>query len=492
MASQGYLESIGAEDGIEDSMLIAADEKPVEERRPFMGSLQGELSKSKDLDCSESTTAKPIAAANGLNGSRKSKVFQVFLLSEAIFCKVVYSMKLKEEGKFDEFKKRNNANQKKRRERLSAGFVTLPRHDQMRIKRLNREYNRKKVTEHRQRKRQQHSTNAVVSATDNSVPKDIDDGSYKTKSALAKAVAKVKRALPSTVPKQKQVVLKILKSFGPNGLGDDKTTNKNKQSKGLSLSDIEMIKAFYQRDDISRISPNVKDCRKFVNPSTGVKEIQQLRYLQCKLIDVHALFVKHIKNGNDENKPPVKFSKFCELRPPFVKLARDTPLNQCLCLHHSNFMLCCTAIRKTLPEFPKYGSTLEKTILCKDSTQKCWLRKCDQCPNAKNVLANFVGKKRNKSVSWLKWIKHGETKRYTKVIVRGTLKRLVDYFLEQLPTFLRHSYIKRSQHASFEKDIEEAKSSNGEVAVFQADIAENYTCEAQNEIQSAHWHQATV
>ncbi|KAJ6639290.1 hypothetical protein Bhyg_12033 [Pseudolycoriella hygida] len=360
-----------------------------------------------------------------------------------------YIEKLKKDGKFEEFKEKNAAEQKKRRERLSAGFKAFPKHVRARTERLIREYNRKKVAEHRQRKRQQLGLEVVPTASNESSVETVktDDGLYKTKSALAKAVAKVKRALPSTVPKKKQVVLKILKSFGPNGLEDATATIEKKGHEAVSKSDIAM------------------DCRKFKNSVTGVKEYQQIRYLQYKLTDVYALFVKHIKEDNDENTPPVIFSKFCDLRPRFVKLVGETPLNQCLCLYHSNFMMCCAAIKKNIPGFPKYGSELEQLILCKDSNQNCWLRKCRECPIAKNVLEDAMkssGKRKNKSVSWMKWVKDDTTNRFQK----------------------------RSQHTSFEKDTEE--DSNGEVAVLQVDLAENFLCEAQNEIQSAHWHQSTI
>lgn len=70
-----------------------------------------------------------------------------------------------------------------------------------------------------------------------------------------------------------------------------------KASKGTSPSVIEMVKAFYERDNVSRMSPNVKDCRTFINDATGCKEVKQIRHLQHKLEVVYDMFVKHIQNG---------------------------------------------------------------------------------------------------------------------------------------------------------------------------------------------------
>lgn len=124
------------------------------------------------------------------------------------------------------------------------------------------------------------------------------DGPYKTTSALSKAVAKVKRALPSSSEKKKAVVKKLLGSFDMKDHQDIvNVAPKTKSSKGLKSEVIDSVKSFYERDDISRISPNMRDCRKFKDPITGTKELKQIRYLMYKLSDAHKLFVQHIQKG---------------------------------------------------------------------------------------------------------------------------------------------------------------------------------------------------
>lgn len=133
-----------------------------------------------------------------------------------------------------------------------------------------------------------------------------DKNGYRTSSALTKAVAKAKKALPSTPIKRKAVVMKLLHSFDENDkrqiIKNDTQNQDNKASKikrGLSLDLITEVLNFYERDDISIMSPNVRDARKFVNPTTGVKEVRQLRHLMFKLSEVYALFNEEhaLKNG---------------------------------------------------------------------------------------------------------------------------------------------------------------------------------------------------
>lgn len=188
-------------------------------------------------------------------------------------------------------------------------------------------------------------------------------------------------------------------------------------------------------------------------------------------------------------------SKFCSLRPSHVKLVNCTPLDQCLCNYHSNFIMCCKAINQNLPEFPVYGTQLECVLLCKNPTKDCWFRVCPKCVNAKKTLTEILkksGKNQKTSVMWCQWKKNKETNRFEKCMETGTLNTLISHFLDILPEFLKHSYIKRSQAAQFQKDNEEVSKSNGELATLQIDFAEGFNCEAQDEIQSAHWNQATV
>lgn len=129
--------------------------------------------------------------------------------------------------------------------------------------------------------------------------------SYKTPSALYKAVTKMKKSLPVSPSKRKAVHAKYFYSFSAQDrsdiIGDNIIHNspaaKRKTKKGLSSSVLKSIEDFYERDDISRLSPNVKDSRKFVNPVTGKKELKQLRFLCYTLSKAYKKFVEENADG---------------------------------------------------------------------------------------------------------------------------------------------------------------------------------------------------
>lgn len=140
---------------------------------------------------------------------------------------------------------------------------------------------------------------------------------------------------------------------------------------------------------------------------------------------------------------------------------------------------------------------MERLLVCEDAERKCWFRTCAKCSNSKvkesiTGMVKRSGKGIRTQVKWFQWKKNEETNRFQKIDVGGTLNGLINYFMEILPEFLKHSHVKRTQAASFETDTEDVIKSEGKVALVQIDFAECFTCEAQEEIQSAHWNQATV
>lgn len=91
----------------------------------------------------------------------------------------------------------------------------------------------------------------------------------------------------------------------------------------------------------------------------------------------------------------------------------------------------------------------------------------------------------------MQWIKLENQNRYTNELQTGSAAKLINYFLQIYPQFLRHSYTKREQANAFNIDRKSAEE-NDDVAVLQIDFAENYKCEAQNEIQPANYNQKQV
>lgn len=108
---------------------------------------------------------------------------------------------------------------------------------------------------------------------------------------MSKAAAKLRRALPSTSEKKVAATRKFLRCFNETEYQQIVCVEKKPTStRGIKLDVINSVKSFYQRDDISRISPNMRDCRKF-------KELKQIRYLIYRLSDVYSLFLRQIRKG---------------------------------------------------------------------------------------------------------------------------------------------------------------------------------------------------
>lgn len=129
-------------------------------------------------------------------------------------------------------------------------------------------------------------------------PDRIDDGisqsqnGYRTSSALRKAAQKVKQALPTSLEKKIAVLAYILYSFDENiRLRILQQPVRRTSSNATTPDLVKEVKDFYERDDISRMSPDVKGCRKFLNEVTGQKEIKQIRHLMYRLSEVYALFI---------------------------------------------------------------------------------------------------------------------------------------------------------------------------------------------------------
>lgn len=183
--------------------------------------------------------------------------------------------KLKASGKYETYKKKKAAGERKRRNGIKNGLEELPKAVRERTKRVHRAYSRKKTAEYRQRKKGLlvDVTNNVSPASPIVVP-NKPEKAYKTASALSKALAKLKRALPSTTPKKKEVISKLLRTFDDKDrmeIVEDKPVTV-KPARGISQSVIEMVKSFYERDDISRMSANSKDCENSSIQLPGVKK----------------------------------------------------------------------------------------------------------------------------------------------------------------------------------------------------------------------------
>lgn len=79
--------------------------------------------------------------------------------------------------------------------------------------------------------------------------------------------------------------------------------------------------------------------------------------------------------------------------------------------------------------------------------------------------------------------------RFELSLVQENLSEAVSRLKMQLPNFLLHHFINKQTQATF---MEARENASNKSVVIQVDFAENYTCQYQDEIQSAHWNNPQV
>lgn len=162
-------------------------------------------------------------------------------------------------------------------------------------------------------------------------------------------------------------------------------------------------------------------------------------------------------------------------------------------MYHANFKEAVSALHKQIPTVPDYEHDFVRKFLCEESKIDCWFGKCSNCSGISvHAIRDLIGAIRlNSDAKWMVWKKNIKTNRIEKQEEKGKLVNLLAHLTSIAPHFLRHSYIKRAQSSTFSTfDRPRAISSDFESeAVLQIDFAENFVCEMQDEVQSAHWNQ---
>lgn len=301
---------------------------------------------------------------------------------------------------------------------------------------------------------------------------DVNKRKYKTPQSLGKAVRRASRSLPISPNKRLQVVEGIFQKFGC-GVKHKKSEQPVEVTGMPNEHADDKIKAFFFRSDIVYTMPGMKD--EMVVWADGIKSRLRKYYLTMFLREAYELYC----TANEETSC-VSFSKFCSLRPQNVLLLKDSPVDQCKCRHHENFRL--MLIGLGVP----YDTTFWEKILCDTSLgSTCWAGTCEVCQSGR--LLTLEDEDPARPVVWHEWTTNDLNSRVIKVYREGCYAELKDLCLATLSTFQEHVRVKRIQATAFEKD----KSGNNS-RILQVDFAMAYSCEYQNEIQSALWSRASV
>lgn len=164
-----------------------------------------------------------------------------------------------------------------------------------------------------------------------------------------------------------------------------------------------------------------------------------------------------------------------------------------MCIYHANYIEAVDALHKYVPSLPDYNNGFIRKFLCDESSMDCWFLKCENCTGItiEKLKAHFGNIPSNTNVKWMVWRKSVVSKRTEKCEEHGTLADLAAHVSALSAQFLRHSFVKRSQSDTFNL-IDRPMASNekfANVGLLQIDFAENFVCEAQDEVQNAHWNQ---
>ncbi|KAJ2941356.1 hypothetical protein O0L34_g3557 [Tuta absoluta] len=153
---------------------------------------------------------------------------------------------------------------------------------------------------------------------------DVDESappmdSYKTKRTLNKTINKVIRAMPTSPNFKKNVVkqlaIKILPSLSLKSVTDSKESRSNV----ISKKDEEVVRKYYELDEISRAAPGRKDTISIKDPITGKRTHVTKRHMTMSVAEAYQLF--------KQDYPNIKIGKFFEFRPVHVK---TMPHNVCV------------------------------------------------------------------------------------------------------------------------------------------------------------------
>lgn len=381
--------------------------------------------------------------------------------------------KLKNEGKYEEYKKRNKEEAKKSRKKREDNLSKLSKPTQRRIRNEMKENVRKRVEKCRKLKQKvSHTTQNLYSP-------------FKNCSTLGKATTRAKRSLPSTPRRRKAVIKRLFQTE----IGADNVIScpPDTIARGLPLETKDLVIDFYEREDISRQAPGRKDV--ITVRENGIKYKMQTRHLQCSIKEVFAMFKA------DHSDVKIGKTKFAELRPKHVLLSNKLPHNVCLCKCHENFIMALDALHKQVPEIPNYSDDFPSRLLCAKQSTNCWLNQCVGCKDGQ-MFMNLFGKyevQHCNEITWYVW-KNTENAHLSKVVEDGTISDLMKYICSILPRFLEHCFEKRSQAKIYRDQHKEVTNDSFSIktGLLQIDFSENYKCVSQDEIQSAHWAQSQI
>ena len=298
--------------------------------------------------------------------------------------------------------------------------------------------------------------------------------------------------LPKCPERKVQVLAKIVQDLSPrkrkavvdlcdNNFKRRKEHSKDRKKRCDALTDdeIQNVRNFYLREDISRMLPGKKDYVS-VKLADGKREHRQKRLLLFKIGEVHELF-------KEESNVQIGKSKFAELWPSQVIPSSPIDHEVCICKYHENIDLLLQGLsRLGTSGCISSEEAVAKTVCSLDSC-KCIDRVCDSCGVTELTDNLFEGLDKDDSISYYQWQKVEGTVK--KNLVDCTIAEAEEDLQAQLRPFSRHVYNIRRQFQELRHLKDQL--SQDEIIIHE-DFSENFQLKHQREIMESHWSNESV
>jgi hypothetical protein len=314
-----------------------------------------------------------------------------------------------------------------------------------------------------------------------------------TPQVRGKIIKKVKQNLKGSPALKVEILKKLIEEYTDDGVPIRKSRTSN-----VPEDLVQKVVAFYNDDEISRTSPNQKDCV-IVNVD-GKKVKESAKHLMFPIKEVYAMFC------DDNPSTQISLSTFYKLRPPNVLSFTKFPHNICCCQIHENLRCSLKSLKNSNDLFSNIfiDNGMHKNFVCEEETTECYINECEICKDGQKFeLLKDQIEDINQICRWSYWHtltreeKNNNENRspYCNVVKyekEGTIIELFDDIVSQVPEFLDHEYVKACQAKTCIQMTIDARESDSKMAVIMCDFAEKFKCESQNEISSAHYGQTPI
>ena len=209
--------------------------------------------------------------------------------------------------------------------------------------------NVRRVKEKEKKRKQREKKKQLTKKTSNNKTPEKNEKENVSPQLVGRMYCRARRGLPGSPRKKVRVLAKLVGDLSPMkrravvDLCDEAPKrrklydeDRKKRSDALTDEEVNTVREFYLRDDISRILPGKKFFISVKKPS-GEREHRQKRWLHMSIREAYQVF-------KSETSIKIGKSKFAELRPAEVIPMSSNNQEVCICKYHENidlYLRCC-------------------------------------------------------------------------------------------------------------------------------------------------------